>query len=127
MYFSQIPKGVKEWTKTQELNKDYESGGAVVCSVDLNDDGTPELLVDNGSGGTGDPGYSILQKMGRAYREIGRVQGGLRLLSKANGYYQLETWSRAGGGQLTRILNRFRNGQYHLARIEDYRDLEGSR
>ena len=127
MNFSQFPQGMKEWTKTQDLNKDYENGGAFVCRIDLNDDGVPEIFVDNGNGGTGGPGYSILQKAGNSYREIGALQGGLSLLQSVHGYYQIQAWSRAGGGQFTRTLHRFRSGRYHLVRIEDYRDLEGIR
>ncbi|MES2572870.1 MAG: hypothetical protein V4710_22795 [Verrucomicrobiota bacterium] len=93
-----------------------------ICRIDLNGDGTPEYIVSSPASYTGGTARIIYQRTKAGYQNIAYFQGGFHLTARHNGYYQVESWGRAGGGELTRTLERFEHGRYRLARIEDYTD-----
>lgn len=93
-----------------------------VCRIDLNRDGAPEYIVASPASYSGGTARVIYQPTKNGYRDIAYIQGGFHLAERHSGYYQIECWGRAGGGQLTRTLERYERGRYRLARIEDYTD-----
>lgn len=126
---AELPAGLREallaldefTQSSDELPESLE-----VCFFDLNGDKVDECIVTSPESYSGGPAFVILQtsaKGERAYREIGYVQGSLELLERHSDYFQIENWSRAGGGEVTRILNRFERGRYRVARIEDYTEV----
>jgi hypothetical protein len=93
-----------------------------VALVDLNDDGHSELIVrrDSGQGYSWD--YYIFQKRGGNYVEIGSFRGyEVKLLSKQEGYYQIESRPLTFGATPSlRELTVLKNGRYRLARIDEF-------
>jgi hypothetical protein len=90
--------------------------------IDLNGDGTKELIVNDGTGGSGGPGYHIYQRSEGKWKIIAAFQGGITLSAKANGYYQLTVRSRGGGGVTGRDLFRFVRGKYRAVHSEEFKD-----
>ena len=96
--------------------------------VDLRGDGHHQLIINNGGGGSAGRGWSIYDKLDGKWKLIGDGCGGLTLCQKYNGYYQIEVWSRGGGGNFTKGLLRFEKDRYHAARLEDWKiDADGNR
>jgi hypothetical protein len=114
--FSKLPPRACE----RELD-DQNTGTTGALSIDLNGDGLKELIVDDGQGGSGGPGYKIYRRSGGAWKIIADFQGGVTLCQKANGYYQLEVISRGGAEMTNKALYRFVDGRYQGVRSEDYK------
>ena len=93
-----------------------------VIRCDLNRDGVPEFIVASPASYSGGTARVIYQRSKDGFRDIAYIQGVFHLVERRNGYFQIECWGRAGGGQLTRTLERYERGRYRLARIEDYSD-----
>ena len=90
--------------------------------IDLNGDGTKELIVDDGTGGSGGHGYHIYQKFHGKWKTIAAFQGGITLAQKSGGYFQLIVRGRGGGGFTGRDLFRFVGGRYRAIHGEAYKD-----
>jgi hypothetical protein len=106
-----------------ERELDYPNTGTTgALYIDLNGDGVKELIVDDGQGGSGGPGYRIYQKSDGVWKVIADFQGGVTLCQKANRYYQLEVISRGGAGATNKSLYRYIGGRYRAVRSEDYKD-----
>jgi hypothetical protein len=120
-----LPKGLREallsfdeFTQgTEKLPQTLE-----VIRIDLNTDGAPEYFVWSPSGYSGGTVRLIFQRSKNGYRDIAYIQGGFQLSERYNGFYRIECWAHAGGGELTRTLERYERGRYRLVRIEDYTD-----
>lgn len=97
-----------------------------ICWLDLNQDGTPELIIDSREGGTGGSVKFIFARTPTGMRQIARWMGGINLVDRANGFYQLESWSSGGGGKFSRMLFRHEDGRYRMVRLEDWRATEGA-
>ena len=117
-----LPRGL---TFDQVTFEDQEPHPISVCWLDLNRDGTPELLIDTHEGGTGGTYRHIFARTRTGFRRIARWQGGIEVLGPANGYYQIESWSSGGGGQFSRALLRFERGKYRCVRLERWRTKPG--
>ena len=113
-----LPRGLNFDEVTVEGHDPHAVG---ICWIDLNRDGKPELLIDCHEGGTGGSYNQIFERARSGFRRIGGWQGGFTVLVPANGYYQFEVWSSAGGGEFSRMLYRYQRGRYHLVRLEDWR------
>lgn len=119
-----LPEGIDLSSYDLFTGEDGESVAARVCRIDLNGDGSDELIVESNQSFSGGPQYLVFQKLKGAYKQIGEIQGGFYLCAKANGFYQIESWSRMGGGKFMRGLARFEKGQYRLIRKEKTKDSD---
>jgi hypothetical protein len=120
-----LPKALREALLSfDEFSSDGEQLPEVlgVLAIDLNLDGKTEYIVSSNVSYTGGSAHVVYQRSKSGYHHIAYIQGGFHLTERHHGYYQIETWSRAGGGKLTRILERFERGRYRIVRIEDYTD-----
>ena len=113
-----LPRGLDFDQVTVEGHEPHNVG---ICWLDLNRDGTPELLVDSHEGGTGGSYKLIFARTSSGFRRIASFMGGLTFVAPVNGYYQLESWSSAGGGEFSRALYRYERGRYRMVRLEDWR------
>ena len=104
------------------MDLDPPAGDTVALRIDLNGDGVKELIVNDGTGGSGGPGYHIYQLVRGQWKTIAVFQGGITLAQKANGYFQLIVRGRAGGGITGRDLYRFVDGRYRAVHGEVYQD-----
>jgi hypothetical protein len=95
------------------------SGKTGALFIDLNGDGKNEVIVDDGLGGTGGPGYRVYRRSHGAWKIMGEFQGALTLCAKANGYDQLEVVSKGTAGASTKTLYRFVKGKYLPVHSED--------
>jgi hypothetical protein len=92
-----------------------------IREVDLNNDGKNEWFVYMSAySGTGGSFYEILTPTKTGFRSIGSVQGGVTLSEFANGWLQIEGSSRSGGGEYTRYLLRYIDGEYKQVRNEGH-------
>jgi hypothetical protein len=89
--------------------------------LDINGDGNAELLVDSNEGGTGGSYKMIFQKGPSGYKRIAALMGGFSFVQAENGYFQIESWSSAGGGDFSRALYTYHDGRYRMTRLEDWR------
>jgi hypothetical protein len=119
---NKLPRGLDFDQLTVEGHEPHTVG---ICWLDLNRDGTPELLVDSHEGGTGGSYKHIFAKTRSGFRHIAGWQGGVQFLTSANGYYQFESWSSGGGGEFSTALFRFERGRYRCVRLEDWRTKPG--
>lgn len=120
---TELPRGL---AFDQITFEDREPHVISTCWLDLNRDGTPELLVDTHEGGTGGTYFRIFARTRTGFRGIAQWQGGIGLLQSANGYYQIQSWSSGGGGQFSRALLRFERGKYRCVRLERWRTRPGA-
>ena len=96
-------------------------GKVWVREADLNGDGKNEIfLYIPESSGTGGSVYEILSPSKGRLMGIGAIQGGILLCAPAGDWLQIEGSSKAGGGQFTRYLLRFEDGEYREVRNEDH-------
>jgi hypothetical protein len=95
-----------------------------VCRIDLNGDGADEFIVMSRQSYSGGPMMYIFERRKDRYVFIGDEGGRIYFGPLFNGYLQIVSQSRAGGGVLTRVLDRFQDGKYHTVRIADYRERE---
>jgi hypothetical protein len=96
-----------------------------IRKADLNADRKAEIfLYIPESSGTGGSVYTILSPAKDGIVDVGAVQGGITLCEPVDGWLQIEAGSRAGGGQFTRSLLRFADGQYREVRNEDHNLIE---
>jgi len=98
------------------------SGATGALFIDLNGDGKKELIVDDGLGGPGGPGYRVYRRAHGSWKLIGEFQGSLTLAQKSNGYDQLEVVSKGDAGATNKSLYRFVNGKYRAVRSENFKD-----
>jgi hypothetical protein len=90
-----------------------------VYYVDLNEDGTKEIIVSMGQNGQQED-MGIFQFKGGKWTDIGTFENGCSFCSKWNGYYQIEDGGNGGGGITSRRLLRFIRGRYREVRDEIY-------
>ena len=103
---------------------DHLSETYSVCRIDLNGDGIDEFIVQsNQSYSGGSMMYIFTLRKGR-FIEIGDLQGGIYFAAKINGFHQIVSEGRAGGGMFTRTLDRYEKGRYRIVRIADYRSVD---
>ncbi len=97
-----------------------------VRTADLNGDGRAELFVCmraySGSGGSF---YEIFTPRGDNLRAIGCIQGSIILCKGENGWLRIEGCGRAGGGEYTRYLLAYRDGEYREVRNEGHNYTTG--
>ncbi len=119
---AQAPPGVGWVSLDDGSPEEALRDSSKIAWIDLNHDGIPAAIVDDRQGGTAGGSCGIYQKgeTGK-YRCIADTPLGISFCVPYNGYYQIEGWSRAGGGEYTRMLFQFQKGRYHLIRLEDYR------
>ena len=117
-----LPAGLKFDQITVEGLEPHDVG---ICWIDINQDEKPELLIDTHEGGTGGSYKQIFMKTDSGFRRIARWMGGIKFVTPANGYFQIESWSSAGGGEFSRVLLRYENKRYHMVRLEDWRLIGG--
>lgn len=115
---NKLPRGLDFDQVTIEGHAPHNVG---ICWLDLNRDGTPELLVDSHEGGTGGSYKLVFARTRSGFRRIASWMGGVTVLPPANGYSQFESWSSAGGGTFSRALYRYERGRYRMVRLEDWR------
>jgi hypothetical protein len=93
------------------------SGPVAFASVDLDGDGSDELIVRSGEPFSGGPQFAILRKSGNRWRTIGEIQGGFVISKRSkNGYADIETWSRHP--ETFHFLWKFSGGRYKSVREE---------
>jgi hypothetical protein len=114
--FSKLPP------RACEREMENADGSTGARYIDLNGDGIKELIVDDGTGGSGGPGFHIYQRSRGKWKVIAQFQGGITLCAKENGFYQLEVRNRGGGGRTGRDLFQFLDGEYRAVRAEAYKD-----
>lgn len=80
-----------------DIDEYYKDGR--FCFVDLNWDGTKEIIVENKNGGSGGMEYEILQLKNKKWRVIGACQGGFVLsgVDIKDMYYRIICYNRSGG------------------------------
>lgn len=115
---NKLPRGLNFEQVSVEGHEPHNVG---ICWLDLNRDGTPELLIDSHEGGTGGSYKLIFARTRSGFRRIASWMGGVTFVAPANRYYQLESWSSAGGGQFSRALYRYERSRYRMVRLEDWR------
>ncbi len=113
---SNLPPEISRGIQTEN-----QEGTTDALYFDLNGDGVKELIVNDGMGGSGGPGYQIWQRSHGKWAVIADFQGGITLCQKANGYYQLEVESSGGAEATNKALYRFVNGRYRAVRSENYK------
>ncbi len=93
------------------------SGPVAFASVDLDGEGSDELIVRSGEPFSGGPQFAILRKSGNRWRTIGEIQGGFVISKRSkNGYADIETWSRHP--ETYHFLWKFSGGRYKAVREE---------
>ncbi|NCF93382.1 MAG: hypothetical protein GWQ05_20865 [Verrucomicrobiaceae bacterium] len=121
--------------KLDELSEDYQNAikahwpdeelpeQVEIAEADLNEDRVPELfLAIPAYSGTGGTYFEILTSAeGVAYKSVGHVGGwGVQFLKQKNGWFQIESMSRAGSGDITRCLETFGSEAYETTRNESH-------
>lgn len=95
-----------------------------VCRIDLDGDGTDEVVVMSPQSYSGGPEMYAFQERSHRFAGIAEFAGSVYFGPRVNGYLQIVSLSRGGGGMLTRSLLRYEHGKYHLVRLADYRQRE---
>ena len=118
-----IPSGIR-----QQLGGGYsvdpksEYASPQFCRFDFNHDGIAEYIIESSEPFSGGAEHTVFQLRHGRWRQIATWQGGvLILVHRTDGYNDIELWSRAGGGEFSRIIERYKQGRYHTVRIEDWR------
>jgi len=117
-----IPKAAFDALPKWMTKKDADgvptwSGPVAFASVDLDGDGSDELIVRSGEPFSGGPQFAILRKSGNRWRTIGEIQGGFVISKRSkNGYADIETWSRHP--ETYHFLWKFSGGRYKTVRQE---------
>ena len=117
-----LPDGVALYNKGGQTPEERAGRSVGIARVNLNSDGVPELVVAADEGGSAGGYYDVYQKRHGHYQNIGWLGAGSTptLLSRHNGFYQLEVWSRGGSQDRVRQLFRYFRGTYHCTRIDDF-------
>ena len=117
-----LPDGVALYDKGDQTPEERAKRSVGIAHVDLNGDGVPELVVAADEGGSAGGYYDVYQRRHGQYQNIGWLGAGgaPMLLSRHNGFYQLEVWSRGGSQDRVRQLFRYSHGAYHCIRIDDF-------
>jgi len=98
-----------------------------VMKADLHQDGKQVLFLCNMAGsGTGGYSYKILFPTKDGYKDIGDVGGDLILDEPSNGWLQIETSWRLGGGKRERGLYRYIDGEYKPVRREIHNFMDNT-
>ncbi len=97
--YGEIPKAaltvLPKWITEKDSEGHAWANPIEFASIDLDGDGTDELIVKPGEWFSGGPEFAILQKRGNRWRTIGEIQGGFTIAKRQkNGYADIETWSR---------------------------------
>ena len=117
-----IPKAafdaLPEWmTRRDAEGHPTSSHPIATASVDLDGDGSDELIVRSGEPFSGGPEFAILRKSGNRWEKIGDFQGGFAISKRsAKGYADIETWSRHT--ETYHHLWKFSGGRYKVVRTE---------
>lgn len=91
--------------------------------LDLNDDGVCELIFTEW-GGTGGDSYTIFEIAGESYRKIGNIDGfEYSIKRKKNGYYQLSSGIRGGGGNWSVLVYTYQAGRYQITHNVDSKSI----
>ena len=107
-----VPKDAMRILRTR-FKEDFENrGGQIVALIDLNGDGTKEILLGLGEWYSGGREYVVLQKQGREWRQIGAFQGGfvLSMDDSPNDYYRINAYYRSG--DTYHDIHAFSKGRY---------------
>ena len=115
-----LPEGVALYDKGDQTPEERAGRSVSIARVDLNGDDIPELVVAADEGGSAGGYYDVYQKRHGYYQNIGWLGAGSgpTLLSRHNGFYQLEVWSHGGSQDRVRQLFRYFLGAYHFIRID---------
>jgi hypothetical protein len=102
---------------TREFLREYPDYFFRFLFVDLNWDGTKEILVaDPSASGSGGQAYIVLRKIGKTWKLIGEFQGGFvlsvrdDLVKYKDDFYRITTYYRSG--DTYQNTYDFRNGRY---------------
>ena len=115
-----LPDGVFFMTSQgTESNEDPEFIGKV-CHLDLNNDGTDEMIVESASFPAKQ--YEILQKRKGRWISLLTVYGRPDFLRRRNGYYQITTSNEDRHGDGRKELYAFEGERYHLIRLDRYHE-----
>lgn len=102
-----------------------DSGIEGIAWIDLNRDGTSEIIVKHDSGTSYGPDNTILCKVNGKYVDIGWFRGfNVKLLARYNGYYQIEAWPKGYRGLVMRELTRFERGKYRCHRLDEFNEWD---
>ena len=96
-----------------------------VARVDLNGDRVDEFIVQSPQTYIGGPQMYVFEaaRNGR-FSTIAEAHGTIYFAPRVNGYFEIVSQARAGGGAYTRALLRYEGIDYRLIRIADYREVE---
>jgi hypothetical protein len=92
-----------------------------ICRVDLACNGQEDFIVESQQSYSGGSMMNIFERRKKTFVEIGETQGSIYFARPGNGYLEIVSQARAGGGIFTRTLQRYGHGRYHIVRIADYR------
>ncbi|HEY2342584.1 MAG TPA: hypothetical protein VGH90_06130, partial [Chthoniobacteraceae bacterium] len=95
-----------------------------VCRIDLNEDGTDELIVMSRESYSGGPQMYVFQRRHHRFVCIADFAGHVYFGARVNGYFQIVSQSSGGAGMSTRSLHRYQHDRYHLVRLADYQSRE---
>ncbi|MHA3774594.1 hypothetical protein ACXR0O_23975 [Verrucomicrobiota bacterium sgz303538] len=114
-----LPTGVNFYiSQGAESNEDPDYAGKV-CYLDLNNDGTKEIIVESPTKHTDQ--YEIWQKRKGRWVSLLTVWGRPDFLRRRNGYYQITVWNEDRQGDGTCELYAFEGERFHLIRLDRYR------
>lgn len=118
---NEIPKtastALPKWMTKKDAEEPSWANPIAFASIDLDGDGSEELIVQSGEWFSGGPEFAILQKRGNRWRTIGEIQGGFTIAKRPkNGYADIETWSRHP--ETYHQLWKFSGGRYRSVRRE---------
>jgi hypothetical protein len=113
-----LPQGVYFWTSQCAESNDDPAFEGDVAYIDLNGDGTDEIIVESECKHKNQ--YEFWQKRKGRWISLLTVWGRPELLRKKNGYYQIAvSWSYRD--EDTSELYTFRGERYHATRIDKYK------
>jgi hypothetical protein len=115
----ELPKGVCFWTSQGAESNDDPAFEGNVAYIDLNGDGTDEIIVESECKRGGQ--YEFWEKRKERWISLLTVWGMPDLLHKRNDYYQIAV-SWAYRDESTRELYTFAGERYHATRIDKYKD-----
>jgi hypothetical protein len=116
-------RGEKVWKKFYELsNEDFRFEPA---ELDLNKDGTKELLIRSGCAAVGNCQFWVFRKTAHGYQMIlktlpGSVQTYRLLSQKAKGYFDLETSDHFDAWSGGTVVYRFNGREYKAVKCSNY-------
>jgi hypothetical protein len=92
--------------------------------IDLNADRVDEFIVESSQSYSGGPRFYVFERRGSTFVRIADSQGTIYFGPRVNGYFEIVSQSRAGGGEYTRALQRYEGDRYHTIRVADYRQVQ---